>query len=283
MKMRGDFGSFYNLMTSPASKLLDQFFESEPLKVTTHYSHHQNYQFKLYNVEQTKIDIHKRPRWPPMRWLEPWWVLETQLEAATSYCIMWWVPSKVTRVRGLTQKGEWVECRTQWPNLLSPTGLPFSQTRLHRISQQLKRIFSETCRYPGRGTDAAGRLGSSARGPIEEWSWNSFENRLVQRHTESNLQRPTAERRVTTTLHGQSQFHWLHITRRQNQRYPSHINHSISSIARSQSNTEKIRIISLQVNLGWVSGLSPNGECFDYAASRCVWPGVLDLHHCQVV
>lgn len=34
MKMRGDIGSFYNLMTSPASKLLDQFFESEPLKVT---------------------------------------------------------------------------------------------------------------------------------------------------------------------------------------------------------------------------------------------------------
>jgi len=34
LKMSGDVGSFYNLMTSPASKLLDQFFESEPLKAT---------------------------------------------------------------------------------------------------------------------------------------------------------------------------------------------------------------------------------------------------------
>lgn len=33
-KLRKDVGSFYDLMTAPASKLLDQFFESEPLKVT---------------------------------------------------------------------------------------------------------------------------------------------------------------------------------------------------------------------------------------------------------
>ena len=32
-KLRKDVGSFYDLMTAPASKLLDQFFESEPLKV----------------------------------------------------------------------------------------------------------------------------------------------------------------------------------------------------------------------------------------------------------
>ena len=32
-KLRKDIGSFYDLMTAPASKLLDQFFESEPLKV----------------------------------------------------------------------------------------------------------------------------------------------------------------------------------------------------------------------------------------------------------
>ncbi|XP_046645219.1 pyridine nucleotide-disulfide oxidoreductase domain-containing protein 2-like isoform X2 [Daphnia pulicaria] len=33
-KLRKDIGSFYDLMTAPASKLLDQFFESEPLKAT---------------------------------------------------------------------------------------------------------------------------------------------------------------------------------------------------------------------------------------------------------
>lgn len=32
-KLRNDVGSFYDLMTAPASKLLDQFFQSEPLKV----------------------------------------------------------------------------------------------------------------------------------------------------------------------------------------------------------------------------------------------------------
>ena len=32
-RLRHDISSFYDLMTSPASKLLDQFFESEPLKV----------------------------------------------------------------------------------------------------------------------------------------------------------------------------------------------------------------------------------------------------------
>ena len=32
-KLRKEIGSFYDLMTAPASKLLDQFFESEPLKV----------------------------------------------------------------------------------------------------------------------------------------------------------------------------------------------------------------------------------------------------------
>lgn len=33
-KLRKEIGSFYDLMTAPASKLLDQFFESEPLKAT---------------------------------------------------------------------------------------------------------------------------------------------------------------------------------------------------------------------------------------------------------
>lgn len=32
-KLRKEIWSFYDLMTAPASKLLDQFFESEPLKV----------------------------------------------------------------------------------------------------------------------------------------------------------------------------------------------------------------------------------------------------------
>lgn len=32
-RLRKDFGSFYDLMAAPANKLLDQFFESEPLKV----------------------------------------------------------------------------------------------------------------------------------------------------------------------------------------------------------------------------------------------------------
>lgn len=33
-RLRKEIGSFYDLMTAPASKLLDQFFESEPLKVS---------------------------------------------------------------------------------------------------------------------------------------------------------------------------------------------------------------------------------------------------------
>lgn len=33
-KLRQDIASFYDLMAAPANKLLDQFFESEPLKVT---------------------------------------------------------------------------------------------------------------------------------------------------------------------------------------------------------------------------------------------------------
>ena len=32
-KIKKDFASFYDLMTAPASKILDQFFDSEPLKV----------------------------------------------------------------------------------------------------------------------------------------------------------------------------------------------------------------------------------------------------------
>lgn len=32
-KLRKEIGSFYDLMTAPASKILDQYFESEPLKV----------------------------------------------------------------------------------------------------------------------------------------------------------------------------------------------------------------------------------------------------------
>ena len=32
--LRKDIGSFYDIMTAPANKILDQFFESEPLKVS---------------------------------------------------------------------------------------------------------------------------------------------------------------------------------------------------------------------------------------------------------
>ena len=32
-KLKGDFASFYDIMTAPAKKILDEYFESEPLKV----------------------------------------------------------------------------------------------------------------------------------------------------------------------------------------------------------------------------------------------------------